>query len=246
MRWLSVFVAAILFNSLLGLSLSNLEFDLETGLVTTGYNDVAIPGDSGDRFSLSEDLSAEGNLFLRLRLNYSLSSRSELSLLYAPLTVISAGRLSEDIHFYGKNFTASNKIDATFVFNSYRLTYKYRLWQNKKWQFKLGFTAKIRDAEIRLENDSISASKTNVGFVPIIYFSSRYQLTDKFNLELSGDALAAPQGRAEDILAAVFYRISPQWQLKFGYRLLEGGADNDEVYTFSLFHYAVLGIKYRY
>jgi hypothetical protein len=30
--------------------------------------------------------------------------------------------------------------------------------------------------------------------------------------------------------------------LKAGYRILEGGADNDEVYTFSLFHYVVAGI----
>jgi hypothetical protein len=30
--------------------------------------------------------------------------------------------------------------------------------------------------------------------------------------------------------------------LRVGYRILEGGADNDEVYTFSLFHYIVAGL----
>jgi hypothetical protein len=30
-----------------------------------------------------------------------------------------------------------------------------------------------------------------------------------------------------------------------GYRLLEGGADNDEVFTFALFHYAVAGVRIK-
>jgi hypothetical protein len=34
--------------------------------------------------------------------------------------------------------------------------------------------------------------------------------------------------------------------LKAGYRILEGGADNDKVYTFSLFHHAVAGIVVRF
>jgi hypothetical protein len=30
--------------------------------------------------------------------------------------------------------------------------------------------------------------------------------------------------------------------VKIGYRILEGGADNDKVHTFSLFHYTVAGL----
>jgi hypothetical protein len=54
--------------------------------------------------------------------------------------------------------------------------------------------------------------------------------------------LAAPQGRAEDVLAAVVLRLSDSYAMRAGYRILEGGADNDEVYNFSLFNYAVLGV----
>ncbi|MFC1566818.1 hypothetical protein ACFL4A_03140 [bacterium] len=35
---------------------------------------------------------------------------------------------------------------------------------------------------------------------------------------------------------------SDKLAIKFGYRILEGGADNDEVYTFSLFNYLVFGV----
>jgi hypothetical protein len=220
--------------------------ELETGWIRTGYNDVAIPGNSGVRFSLSKDLKAADNVFFRLRLNYILSQKSELSLLYAPLTIKSKGEFDKDILFVGELFGEEQLVNATYVFNSYRFTYKYRFYQNDKWQFKIGFTAKIRDAEIKLENSEKTANKTNVGFVPIIYFSSRYHFSDTVSLELSCDALAAPQGRAEDVLFALFYKITPKINAKIGYRLLEGGSDGDEVYTFALIHYAVIGLEFRF
>jgi hypothetical protein len=38
------------------------------------------------------------------------------------------------------------------------------------------------------------------------------------------------------------YRVSDRFGLKAGYRILEGGADNDEVYNFALFNYAAAGL----
>ena len=35
-------------------------------------------------------------------------------------------------------------------------------------------------------------------------------------------------------------------RIRAGYRILEGGADNDEVYNFALFHYASMGISYAF
>lgn len=54
--------------------------------------------------------------------------------------------------------------------------------------------------------------------------------------------MAAPQGRAEDIFMGANYRVSDNIGLKAGYRILEGGTDNDEVYNFALFHYTSAGI----
>jgi hypothetical protein len=58
---------------------------------------------------------------------------------------------------------------------------------------------------------------------------------------VEGDALAAPQGRAEDVFAGIYFYEDSFLRIKAGYRVLEGGADNDEVYNFSLVHYAVIG-----
>jgi hypothetical protein len=63
---------------------------------------------------------------------------------------------------------------------------------------------------------------------------------------LDGDALAAPQGRAEDVQIAVTYKVSENLQVRAGYRILEGGADNDGVYNFVLFHYASIGLSYTF
>ena len=52
--------------------------------------------------------------------------------------------------------------------------------------------------------------------------------------DAGGDALAAPQGRAEDVLLAPYVDLSERVRFRIGYRLLEGGADNDEVYNFAL------------
>jgi len=65
--------------------------------------------------------------------------------------------------------------------------------------------------------------------------------TKELGFLLAGDALAAPQGRAEDVLLALQYRPGDDLMLRLGYRILEGGADNDEVYSFTLINYLVVG-----
>lgn len=223
-------------------SKAQLGFDFETGLVSTGYNDIRIPGDGGTFFSLSEELKADSKIFYRVRLNYKPGERHTLSLLYAPLTVMSDGSLGRDIFYEGVVFPAGSNIDASYKFNSYRLTYRYDIVQRPEFIFGLGFTAKIRDAKIDLTSGELYSEKINVGFVPIINFRLHWTPGEKFGLLLEGDALAAPQGRAEDVLAAATYKLSDNFTLKAGYRILEGGADNDEVYTFSLFHYGAVGL----
>ena len=220
--------------------------DLESGLVFTGYNDVRIPGDQGTFFSLKDDLQAKTKIFYRLRASYTIKSRHTISLLYAPLETKSEGSVANEIFFEGVVFPANIQFNSTYKFNSYRLTYRYDILNKPKIVFGLGFTAKIRDPRISLSSPGLTAEKTNVGFVPIINFRLLWKINDKFGLLLDGDALAAPQGRAEDVLIAATYKLSDNFGIRAGYRILEGGADNDEVYNFALFHYASVGISYTF
>ena len=220
--------------------------DFETGLFSTGYNDVRIPGDEGTFFSLKDDLIPKTEFFYRLRLNYTIKSRHTFSLLYAPLETTSEGSVANDIFFEGVVFPANTELTGTYKFNSYRLTYRYDIVRKPRFEFGLGLTAKIRDAEIALSSPELTSAKTNVGFVPIINFRLLWKVGDKFGLLLDGDALAAPQGRAEDVQIAATYNLSDNFRIRAGYRILEGGADNDEVYNFALFHYASVGLSYTF
>ncbi len=218
--------------------------DFETGQVSTGYNDVRIPGNQGTFISLKDDLKPDADIFYRIKLNYTFSSAHTLSLLYAPLTIQSEGRLDKDVNFAGRIFQANRDVSGSYKFNSYRLTYRYDFVQNPDLEFGLGFTAKIRDARIALSSQNISAEKTNVGFVPIINFRLFWNIGEDFGLLFEGDGLAAKQGRAFDVLLAASYNLSDKIGIKAGYRILEGGADNDEVYNFALLHYLSFGISY--
>ncbi len=236
-----LFIVAVIFSPFL--AKAQLGLDIESGAVFAGYNDVRIPGDAGTLFSLTDDLNAKPTTFMRLRVGYTINSRHTISVLYAPLTVKSDGSATFPIDFEGITFPANTSLDASYTFNSYRITYRYDFVKRPKFEFGLGFTAKIRDAEIALKSDGLSAKKTNVGFVPIINFRLNWIMNEKFGLLLEGDALAAPQGRAEDVLIAATFKLLDKVALKTGYRILEGGADNDEVYNFSLFNYAVVGLS---
>jgi hypothetical protein len=234
------FVFIMSFNNL---SLDGqVSLDLETGLVSTGYNNVRIPGDEGTLFSMKNDLVPKTEFFYRIRVNYTIKSRHTISALYAPLEIKSVGNATNDIFFAGVTFPANTDLSGSYKFNSYRLTYRYEIVLKPKFEFGLGLTAKIRDASISLSSATLKSEKTNVGFVPIINFRLLWKPYEKFGVLLEGDALAAPQGRAEDILIAATYRVSDWLGLKAGYRILEGGADNSEVYNFSLFNYASVGI----
>ena len=220
--------------------------DLESGLVFTAYNDVRIPGDQGTLFSLKDDLISKTTPLFRVRLSYTIKSRHALSLLYAPLETKSEGSVTNDIFFEGIVFPANTQLNGIYKFNSYRLTYRFDMVKKQKFEFGLGLTAKIRDAKIALSSPGLVSEKTNVGFVPIINFRLLWNIDDKFGLLIDGDALAAPQGRAEDVLIAVMYKLSDSIGIRAGYRILEGGAGNDEVYNFSLFNYASVGITYTF
>lgn len=219
--------------------------DIESGVVFTGYNDVRIPGNTGTMFSMSEELKASPKVDLRIRAGYTFGTRHNLSLLYAPLSVKSEGSINRDINFEGVVFQANTDINGIYKFNSYRITYRYDIVERPKFEFGLGFTAKIRDAKIALSSTDLESTKTNVGFVPIINFLVAWKPNEKLSLIMDGDALAAPQGRAEDVFFGGAYKLSEKVELKAGYRILEGGADNDEVYNFALFNYAAVGIIIR-
>ena len=244
MRRHSLTVAGLLILLAASSSAGELRARLEGGAAWQTRNDFRIPGDGGTLVPLADYESGPMPSF-RASLDWDLTSRQSLRLLAAPLRAETTFTTPSPVVFQELVFPAGNPLDATYVFNSYRLTWYWRFPEGEKWSFRLGATVKVRDAQIALAGDAGRSAKDDLGVVPLLYAYARYQATDRFALELEADALAAPQGRAEDVSLKAVFRLSDRVDLDFGYRLLEGGADNDEVYTFAFFHYAVAGIRIR-
>jgi hypothetical protein len=223
-----------------------IELDIESGAAIVGYNDVQIPKTTGTLISFSEELETDPAFFVRGRLTYYFNKNNLVSVLIAPLTLYATGSVNREVIYEGESFAPNVTLNTVFRFNSYRLTYQ-RLWFiNEHIQLGLGVTAKIRDAVISIADSNKTSEKTNVGFVPLIKFSAAWRFLDPFAVVLDGDALGAPQGRAEDISLALRADINENTSLKLGYRVLEGGSDVEEIYSFTWVNYIFIGASLRF
>ena len=246
-------VTVVLLSAALSLSLTasaraqdRWRVDFENGAAVSGYNDARIPGNTGTLFSFTDDLASDTAYFWRVRAEVRLAPKHVLSALVAPLTINSAGSFDQPVSFAGAIFAPGVPVKGLYVFNSYRVTYRWEPVRRENWMFGVGVTVKVRDAVTRLESNGMMAEKTNVGAVPLVNFKLERRLGPRATFQIEGDALAAPQGRAEDIFAGILVHAGKQWSIKAGYRFLEGGADNDEVYTFALVHYLAAGVVVRF
>lgn len=217
--------------------------EVEAGPVWQSYNDVQIPNDAtATRFSLTDAIGkgpwAAGRVYFSWRPN----ERNELRALYAPLTITEPGDLAGPVSFAGGDF-AAGAATATYRFNSYRLGYYHRFHEGQDWTWWWGFTAKIRDARIALEQDGQVAAKDDVGFVPLLHLAADWRIAPGWRVVFDTDALAGGPGRAEDVTLKLVRDLSGRVRLAAGYRLVEGGADVDQVYTFAWLHYAVASLR---
>ena len=221
--------------------------ELEAGAVWQSKNDVRIPNnEEGTRFSLVDLLDNGPWPTGRLYLTWNINPRHGLRVLAAPLSVTETGVLTSPTSFAGATFDPGLPTEATYRFNSWRITYSYRFHNSSRWAWWIGFTAKARDAKIELDQNGTSAAKTDVGFVPLLHVRGWYKFTERWRLAIDIDALAGGPGRAEDASLKLYADVSRHLSLSVGYRTLEGGADVDEVYNFAWLHYAVASVSYSF
>lgn len=220
-------------------------FDLEGSYIFgIPYNSVRIPAQGGTPFDLAKDLKVKNSskYAYRARLSYTIKERHVVSLLFAPLTIKSSGRFKEDVRYSTYTFKENTPIEATYKFNSYRLTYRYLFLVRDHIKAGIGLTGKVRDADIKLQNPEGSANYPDLGVVPLINFYLNWSPGERWMFIFEGDGLVTGKGRAEDFFLGTAYKFSDRCALKAGYRVLEGGADVTNNYNFSFINYASVGI----
>ena len=233
---------------------AQLQLTAESGLAFNGYNDVRYfnkDSDMGTLFSLTDDFEVtQPVVYARFELKWRIADKHVVELTAAPLAFDYEKRSEKIIDFGERQFGTSN-VMARYEFNTYRVSYRYRWISNEKWYLDAGASVLMRDARISLRDDNmpVSASEetTDLGFVPLISFDFRYNCNETLSLMLKGDALVGSQGRAEDVLLGVNKELfNEHWNLRAGYRIIEGGADVSQVYNFSLIHFAAVGLTYEF
>jgi hypothetical protein len=220
---------------------------VEAGPVWQGRNNVQIPNDAnGTRFSIEDAVGSGPFPSVRADLSWRLKERQELRFLVAPLSFEEDGVLPGTTKFNGATFAGGTATAFKYQFNSYRITWRYTVYDQAGWVVKLGVTGNVRDAEIALKQGGVQSSKTNTGFVPLLHANAERQLGERWRLILDLDGLGAPQGRAIDFSVQAGYDFSPRFTVAAGWRVIDGGGDNDDVYNFARFDFASLSAMWRF
>jgi hypothetical protein len=209
------------------------------------YNNVAVPGRTGTRFSLKDALG--GGSWSGLRVTYlkSQGERRGVRLVYAPLQISGTGTLRQTTQFKGATFAANTPTDGRYRFNSYRVSW-YKRDPKPGGEMRYGLTLKVRDADISLRQGTLKRNEYNLGFVPLIYVGGERKFSEKLTGYVDFDGLAGGPGRAFDLGLSLGYKTSKDTDLMLGLRTLEGGADVKEVYNFTRLNYLTLGLIKRF
>ncbi len=199
-------------------------------------NDVQIPNsDLGTRFSLA-DAAGEGPIgAVRFEAKWAINDKHGLRLMLAPLSYTEAVTFEDTVLFEGETYQPNQTTDASYKFNSWRIGYFYQFIDTTRTQVDVGATLKVRDAEIRLEQGDTVAFNEDLGLVPLLYFAANHRLSDRWRIGLDVDALGGGPGRAIDLGLTTDYAISDNLLLGLEARILDGGADIDELFNFAQF-----------
>ncbi len=226
--------------------------EIEGGGVWQSRNEARSPARAtdtapqGDLFSL-KDLQGSGpEPYVRLSAGYTWNDKHQVHALYAPLTITGTGTSPDPISFQGATFGANAPIDAKYRFDSYRIGYRYKLYDDSLWQVWLGAVIKLRDANIALSQGAVSANRANTGPVPLLSLYARRDFGERWSFIVDAEGLAAPQGRALDAAFKIRHQFNERIGVSAGYRMLEGGADNKKVFTFAWLHYATVSLDFKF
>ncbi len=219
---------------------------LEGGGVWFTTNDVRIPNEGGTKFDMLDLIGTDINPYYRIYAYATLAERHTFRLLFAPLSVTGTGQLPMDTFFENATFSGNENIRGTYQFNNFRFTYRYTFLDNDSWTLGAGPAFLIRDAKVRLRQNNLDEENTDLGFVPLIHLYTKKKFNDRLSLILDGETLFGPQGRATDVWLGLSYNVSDSFTLQSGYRILEGGADVDQVFNFSWINYVTVSATFRF
>lgn len=220
--------------------------EAETGALWFSRNRTQIPADTGTRFDLDDLTGSGADPYLRLSASYRFNPKHSVRLTYAPIRASGNAVLLQDLRFRDADFSAGQAARGVYRFDTYRLTYRWTFHNSERFDLGVGGAVLLRDARIELQQGNTRRSDDDIGVVPLLHVYAARHLSENTSLVLDIEGAAAPQGRAVDAALTLRHTLPSGWQVFGGYRTLEGGADNDDVYTFAWMHFATLGFAFSF
>lgn len=170
-----------------------------------------------------------------------------LRVVVAPLKISGTAVSSTPISFYGATFSAGVPLTVDYKFNTYRFTYLVPVFSDARergWDFRLGGTIGIRDAQIKLSQGSVVRVFTNVGPIPLLYGSATKSLGSGWSVLGEFDGFPAPGGGGLfDGSLKIARDITKQIALTAGVRYQIGSATDEEIYNSLREVMLVLGVR---
>jgi hypothetical protein len=174
----------------------------------------------------------------------------ELRFVIAPFQQSGTATPTTPILFDGGLFRAGVPLTVLYKFNTYRITYDAPIFESLRddgWEFRLGGTLAVRDAQIKLSQPGIERNFPNWGPVPLLYFGAAKDLGAGWHLLGEFDAFPAPGGGGlfDGSLKAA-YDLSPGVALTVGARYQFGGATGSDFYNFLREWAGVVGVNFTF
>ncbi len=218
--------------------------DVQAGTVSILSNFTQIPSSTGTRIELDRTTA----LSYRLYLSAMIKNKHQIRLLYAPLQYAGDSFIpAEDILFDGMRFLAGIPTTTEYKFNSYRLSYMYHFNQTGRVRFRIGLSAKIRDAFTSVSQENGKNSKfSDLGFVPLFHVGALIYAGNKSFFDIDAEGSWAPQGYAIDARASYNYQLRNNFSIGLGVGFLDGGANVEsvETYTSAVYGFGRVIIKF--
>jgi hypothetical protein len=214
----------------------------ETGISSVIKNEFRVPKQGGTDVQFPDS----SQMYYRVEGSWDWNERHGLRFVVAPFSYSEKINTTAPIVFDKTTFASNTETSLNFKFNSYRLGYVYHWIQDTNWTLDVGGTLKVRDALISVEQAGVEEKFTDFGFVPLLYLKVARHWNELWSTALTADGAGSPQGYAVDALIDIEYRWREAYTLSLGYRLLDGGADNDTLKTFSTIQYLSTGLNYSF
>lgn len=170
------------------------------------------------------------------------ASRLELSTGLLPRHEVRLATNSRAGGWVGSDFSLSG-MDAGWMFDPLRATYRYTFLERQDWAWKVGITARLGESDV---GRGLAADRSRFGTLPLVHLAGEARLARDWLLTVDADGLLTARGRALDIGVRVDYALSRRMFLFGGYRLSDRYVDGDETALGGVSNSANVGVRYRF